>query len=204
MKIICIGRNYLQHIKELNHTIPKEPVFFFKCDTALLENNNPFYYPDYSNDVQYECELVVKIDKVGKTIPQRLAKNYYSSIALGLDMTLRDIQEKEIKESLPWSLSKAFDYSAPISEFINIKELGKDIDNINFHLLKNNTIVQKTNTSDMIFSVDYLISYISKYITLKTGDLIFTGTPSGVGKIKEGDLLEGFLEEKKILHCQIK
>jgi len=204
MKIICVGRNYLAHIKELNHQVPTEPVFFFKPDSALLQKNSPFYYPDFSNKEDYECELEVKINRLGKSIPEKYAKNYYSEIALGLDMTCRDIQEKEIENSLPWSLSKAFDYSAPMSKFIDLETLGKDVQNIDFKLLKNGEEVQKTNTSDMIFSVDKLIAYLSQYMTLKIGDMIFTGTPCGVGQVKIGDTLEGFLEGKSILKCEIK
>lgn len=196
--------NYLKHIKELNLQQPKEPVFFFKPDSALLQKNSPFYYPDFSQKVDYECELVVKINRLGKSIPERYAKNYYNEIALGLDMTCRDIQEKEMALSLPWSLSKAFDYSAPMSKFINLSKIGKDIQDLNFKLLKNGEVVQKTNTSDMLFSVDKIISYLSKYMTLKIGDMIFTGTPSGVGQIKIGDTLEAFLEEELVLKCDIK
>lgn len=204
MKIICVGRNYLAHIKELNHSIPEEPVFFFKPDSALLQKNSPFYYPDFSNNVHYECELVVKINRLGKSIPEKYARNYYSEVAIGLDMTCRDIQEKEIENSLPWSISKAFDYSAPMSKFISLDNLGKNIQNLDFKLLKNGETVQQTSTSNMIFSVDKLISYLSKYMTLKIGDMIFTGTPCGVGPIKIGDSLEGFLEGKSILKCEIK
>lgn len=204
MKIICIGRNYLAHIKELNHSIPEEPVFFFKPDSALLQKHSPFYYPDFSNEVHYECELVVKINRLGKSIPENFAHNYYSEVAVGLDMTCRDIQRKEIEKSLPWSISKAFDYSAPISNFVTLDNLGKDIQNLDFKLLKNGVVVQETNTSDMIFSVNKLISYLSKFMTLKIGDMIFTGTPCGVGEVKIGDKLEAFLEGKSILKCDIK
>lgn len=204
MKIICIGMNYLNHIKELNLQQPKEPVFFFKPDSALLQKNSPFYYPDFSKKVDYECELVVKINRLGKSIPERYAKNYYSEIALGLDMTCRDIQEKEMSLSLPWSLSKAFDYSAPMGKFTDLSKTSKDIQDLNFKLLKNGELVQQTNTSDMLFSVDKIIAYLSKYMTLKIGDMIFTGTPSGVGQVKIGDTLEAFLEDKSVLKCDIK
>lgn len=204
MKIICVGRNYLAHIKELNHPIPEEPLFFLKPDSALLQKNSPFYYPDFSTNVHYECELVVKINRLGKSIPERYAKNYYSEIALGLDMTCRDIQEKEILNSSPWSISKVFDYSAPMSKFIELETLGKDIQNLDFKLLKNGEIVQQTNTSDMIFTVDKIIAYLSQYMTLKIGDMIFTGTPCGVGEVKIGDHLEGFLEGNSVLRCDIK
>lgn len=204
MKIICIGMNYLNHIKELNLQKPEEPVFFFKPDSTLLQKNSPFYYPDFSQKVDYECELVVKINRLGKSIPERYAKNYYNEIALGLDMTCRDIQEKEMALSLPWSLSKAFDYSAPLSKFTDLSKTGKDIQDLNFKLLKNGELVQKTNTSDMLFSVDKIIAYLSIYMTLKIGDIIFTGTPSGVGQVKIGDTLEAFLEDKSVLKCDIK
>lgn len=204
MKIICIGRNYMDHIKELNHDIPKNPLFFFKPDTSLLKNNSPFYYPDFSSSIDYELELVVRIDKVGKGIREDFAKNYYSEIALGLDMTARDLQRYEIENSLPWTISKAFDNSSPISSFYLLKDIGKDIQNINIKLYKNGEIVQNANTRDMIFTVDYLISYISKYISLKVGDLIFTGTPLGVGPVKIGDKLEGFIENTHALECEIK
>lgn len=204
MKIICVGRNYLAHIKELNHPIPEEPLFFLKPDSALLQKNSPFFYPDFSNNIHYECELVIRINRLGKSIPEKYARKYYSEIALGLDMTCRDIQEKEIASSSPWSISKVFDYSAPMSQFIELETLGKDIQDINFKLEKNKVLVQETNTSDMIFTVDKIISYLSQFMTLKIGDLIFTGTPCGVGEVKIGDSLEGFLEGNPILKCDIK
>lgn len=196
--------NYLQHIKELNLKEPQQPIFFFKPESSLVSKNTPFYYPDFSKKVHYECELVVKINRLGKSISEKYAKNYYSEIALGLDMTCRDIQEKEIKDSLPWSLSKAFDYSAPIGEFINLNQLGAGVQNLNFKLLKNKSVVQQANTSDMLFSVDKIISYLSQFMTLKIGDLIFTGTPSGIGELTIGDHLEAFLEDKLNLSCEIK
>ncbi|MCK9163955.1 MAG: fumarylacetoacetate hydrolase family protein [Bacteroidales bacterium] len=204
MKIICIGRNYLAHIKELKHPIPEEPLFFLKPDSSLLQKNSPFYYPDFSNNVHYECELVVKINRLGKSIPERYAKNYYSEVALGLDMTCRDIQEKEIANSSPWSISKVFDYSAPMSKFIELETIGKVIQDLNFKLQKNGETVQETNTSDMIFTVDKIIAYLSQYMTLKIGDMIFTGTPCGVGEVNIGDSLEGFLEGNSVLKCDIK
>jgi 2-keto-4-pentenoate hydratase/2-oxohepta-3-ene-1,7-dioic acid hydratase in catechol pathway len=204
MKIICVGRNYTEHIEELNNSRPENPVLFLKPDTALVKGGEAFYYPDFSNKIDYELELVVKISKIGKSIPVSCAKNYYEEVAIGLDLTCRDLQEKEKEESLPWTLSKAFDYSAPISEFFSLKELGKDIQELDFSLMKNGNIVQKANTSQMIFSVDEIISYISQFISLKVGDLIFTGTPSGVGSIEIGDKLIGSLEGKEILKCEIK
>ena len=204
MKIICVGRNYTEHIEELNNSKPESPILFLKPDTALVKGGEAFYYPDFSNQIDYECELVIKISKIGKSIPVSCAKNYYEEVALGLDLTCRDLQTEEKNKSLPWTLSKAFDYSAPISEFFSLKELGKDVQNLDFSLLKNGTIVQKTNTSQMIFSVDEIISYISRFISLKVGDLIFTGTPAGVGSVKIGDKLVGVLEGKEILKCEIK
>ncbi len=204
MKIICIGRNYKEHIRELNHSMPEKPLFFFKPDTCLLPQGNPFYYPEFSNEIHYEAEIVVRINKVGKTIGERFAKNYYSEIGFGLDLTARDIQRYEIDNSLPWTLSKTFDYSCPISRFYNISEFGDNVQDLNFKLFQNGELVQSSNTSDMIFSIDHLISYISKYITLKVGDLIFTGTPKGVGEINISDKLEGYIENTKVLDLEIK
>lgn len=204
MKIICVGRNYNEHIEELNNSRPENPVLFLKPDTAIIKGGEPFYYPDFSEHIDYECEIVVKISKIGKSIPVNCAKNYYNEIALGLDLTCRDIQTKEKAKSLPWTLSKAFDYSAPISEFITLDQIGKDIQNIDFTLRKNSEIVQQANTSQMLFTVDEIISYVSRYISLKVGDLIFTGTPAGVGPIKIGDKLTGSIEGKEILKCEIK
>lgn len=204
MKIICVGRNYVEHIKELGNEIPDSIVFFFKPDTAITKGNEDFYLPDFSDNVSYECELVVKISKVGKCIPESYAKNYYEQIALGLDITLRDIQQKAKESGLPWSLAKGFDYSAPISEFFSLKELKKDVQDINFFLEKNGEIVQQTNTSLMINSVDKIISYVSMFVTLKTGDYIFTGTPKGVGQMKQGDVFKAYLEEKEVLKLRVK
>lgn len=204
MKIICVGRNYVEHIKELGNKIPDSIVFFFKPDTAITKGNEDFYLPDFSDNVSYESELVVKISKVGKCIPESYAKNYYEQIALGLDITLRDIQQKAKESGLPWSLAKGFDYSAPISEFFSLKELKKDVQDINFFLEKNGEIVQQTNTSLMINSVDKIISYVSRFVTLKTGDYIFTGTPKGVGQMKQGDIFKAYLEGKEVLKLRVK
>ena len=204
MKIICVGRNYEQHIKELSNSKPEEPVLFLKPDTALVKGGEAFYYPDFSQQIDYECEIVVKISKISKSIPVSCAKNYYEEVALGLDLTCRDLQSKEKANALPWTLSKAFDYSAPISDFFSLKELGNDVQNLDFSLLKNGELVQSANSSQMIFSVDEIISYISQFISLKVGDLIFTGTPAGVGSVKIGDKLVGVLEGKEILKCEIK
>ncbi|MBR1627453.1 MAG: fumarylacetoacetate hydrolase family protein [Bacteroidales bacterium] len=204
MKILCIGRNYSEHIRELGNETPEDIIFFLKPDTSLTKGNEDFYFPDFSSDIHYECEVVVKIDKTGKCIPVEYAKKYYSQIALGIDYTLRDIQSKYKEKGLPWTLAKGFDYSAPVSEFIMLNDLGKDIQNIDFTLKKNGQIVQQGNTAYMLHTVDEIISYISEFITLKTGDLIFTGTPKGVGPIQKGDILEAYLEGKPMLKQEIK
>lgn len=204
MKIICIGRNYAKHAKELNSEVPKEPVFFMKPDSALLPKKAPFYYPNFTNDLHYELEIVVKINKLGKNIAPQFAHTYYDEIGLGIDFTARDIQKKCKEKGLPWEKAKAFDFSAPISRtFINKSEF-EDIQNINFHLMKNDEKVQVGNTADMLFSIDQLIVYLSEFMTLKIGDLIFTGTPEGVGPVKIGDKLTGYLEDSKLIEIAIK
>ncbi|MCX6284574.1 MAG: fumarylacetoacetate hydrolase family protein [Bacteroidetes bacterium] len=203
MKIICIGRNYVDHIRELNNAIPGEPVFFLKPDTALLIRNRPFYYPSFSADIHYELELVLKISKVGRHIQKEFATTYFNEIGLGLDMTARDLQENAKKKSLPWAVAKGFDQSAPISRFIPVSRFS-DFRNIGFHLDLNGKIVQQGNSGLMIYSFEDIICHISKYMTLRTGDLIFTGTPAGVGPVKIGDILEGWIEGEKILKCGIK
>jgi len=203
MKIICIGRNYANHAKEMNAEVPKAPVFFMKPDTAILPKRNPFYIPDFTKDLHYECELVVKIQKLGKNIAERYAHEYYTEIGLGIDFTARDLQQECKKKGLPWEIAKSFEHSAPLGEkWINKKEL--ELNNLNFHLKKNGTIVQVGNTADMLFSIDKIIAYISQFMTLKIGDLIFTGTPEGVGPVAIGDNLEGFIENQKILDLRIK
>ena len=204
MKIICIGRNYTEHAKELNNPLPEKPVFFLKPDTALVIRNRPFYYPDFSQDVHYETELVLKICKVGKSIPEKYASDFYDRIGLGLDFTARDLQQKCKEKGLPWEIAKGFDYSAPISQEFIPKENFSDLRNIKFHLLLNGIKVQEGNSADMIFSFEKVISYVSQFMTLRTGDLIFTGTPAGVGPVKIGDKLEAFLEDKPLLSCHIK
>ncbi|MBN2520387.1 MAG: fumarylacetoacetate hydrolase family protein [Bacteroidales bacterium] len=203
MKIICIGRNYIRHAQELNHEIPDKPVFFLKPDTALVKNNKPFFYPDFSKEIHHEIELVIQINRLGKNIDEKFAHRYYDKIGLGIDFTARDLQREHINKGLPWEISKAFDYSAPISEFVainNYKEKG----NIEFCLKINNQIVQKGNTKDMIFSFDEVISYVSHFMTLKIGDLIFTGTPEGVDPVKIGDHLQAFLEDDILMDFYIK
>ena len=204
MKIICIGRNYVDHARELNNPVPENPVFFLKPDTALLRRNKPFYYPDFSEDIHYECELVVKINKLGKNIQKKFAHTYYNEIGIGIDFTARDLQAKAKAKGLPWEIAKAFDASAPLSmEFIKKDDLP-DLNNISFHLDKNGETVQEGNSGDMIFDFDELISYVSIFFTLKTGDLIFTGTPAGVGPVKVGDELEGYIGDRLMLKCNIK
>ncbi|HOU98176.1 MAG TPA: fumarylacetoacetate hydrolase family protein [Bacteroidales bacterium] len=203
MKIICVARNYHLHIKELNHETPKEPTFFFKPDVSLLRNNEPFFIPEFSKNIHHEIELVYRICKVGKTISPRFAHRYYDAIALGVDFTARDLQEKCIKEGLPWEMAKAFDNAAAISTFIPKTEF-ENLNKIHFSLKINGNIVQQGVSSDMIFNIDEIIAHVSNFVTLKTGDLIYTGTPAGVGPVNIGDILEGFIEDKKMLHFKIR
>lgn len=202
MKIICIGRNYHDHIKEMSSEIPKTPLFFMKPDTALLLKNRPFFIPEFSNEIHHEVEIVVKICKMGKYIQSKFANKYYYEIGLGVDFTARDIQRKCIENGNPWEIAKSFDHSAVLSEFIKVNP--SDIQNINFSLKINDKTVQKSNTGFMIFNVDEIIAYISKFVTLRIGDLIFTGTPSGIGKVNIGDHLQGFIEDKKMFDFEIK
>lgn len=203
MKIICIGRNYAEHAKEMNAAVPTEPVFFLKPDTALIKDNQPFYYPDFSNEIHHEVELVLKINKAGKNIDEAFAHKYYDEIGVGIDFTARDIQAKCKEKGLPWEKAKAFDGSAPIGMFINKAEF-KDLHAINFQLLVNGAVAQKGSTKDLLFSFDAVVAYVSKFFTLKTGDLIYTGTPEGVGPVKVGDRLEAFIEGKKLLEFEVK
>ena len=203
MKIICIGRNFVDHAKELKNEIPKEPLFFLKPDSSILPKRNPFYIPNFSNNIHYEVELVVKICKLGKNIGLKFAPDYYKEIGLGIDFTARDIQDKCKAKGHPWEIAKSFDQSAVISnQFINKQDLS--LNELNFSLIKNDEIVQKGTTSDMIFSIDQIICYVSKFITLKIGDLIFTGTPKGVGKVNIGDTLIGKIEDKEMFKTKIK
>jgi 2-keto-4-pentenoate hydratase/2-oxohepta-3-ene-1,7-dioic acid hydratase in catechol pathway len=204
MKIICIGRNYVAHAKELGNDIPGEPVIFMKPDSALLRNNDPFYIPDWSKEVHYELELIVRINRLGKSIERQFASRYYSEIGLGIDFTARDLQNRLREQGLPWEKSKAFDYSAMISrEFMPVTELP-DPASIKFHLNLNGNTVQEGDSALMIFSIDELITQVSKYFTLKIGDLIYTGTPAGVGPVKTGDHLEGYLEGQKMFDFRVK
>ena len=203
MKIICIGRNYIDHAKELNNPVPKVPVFFMKPDTALIQKHNPFFYPEFSKDIHYETELVIKISKNGRHIEERFAHKYYDEIGIGLDLTARDLQSECKKKGLPWEIAKAFDNSAPVGSFKKISEF-EDLNNINFSLKVNGEQRQAGNSSDMIFNFNHIISYLSQFITLKLGDLIFTGTPVGVGPIKIDDHFEAFIENEKMLDLKVK
>ena len=203
MKIIAVGRNYAEHAKELNNPVPALPVIFMKPDTALLKDNKPFYHPDFSQDVHHEIEVVLKISKEGKHISEKFAQNYFDEIALGIDFTARDIQQRHKEKGLPWELAKAFDGSAPISTFVP-KSLFENIYNINFKLDVNGENRQTGNTANLLFSFEYIIAFVSQYITLKKGDLIYTGTPAGVAKVAVGDRLEGYLENEKMLDFNIK
>ena len=203
MKIFAIGQNYIEHNKELNSPNPTEPVVFMKPDTAALKNNKPFYIPDFSQEVHYETELIIKIDRIGKNISPKFAHRYYSEIGLGVDFTVRDIQRRLKTEGKPWEICKSFDNSAVIGGFLPKEELG-DVQNIDFHLDINGNLVQKGNSMDMIFPVDELIAYISRFFTLKIGDVLFTGTPVGVGKVNIGDHLQGFIFDKKMFDFKIK
>jgi 2-keto-4-pentenoate hydratase/2-oxohepta-3-ene-1,7-dioic acid hydratase in catechol pathway len=203
MKIICIGRNYADHAKEMNAEVPTVPVFFMKPDIAILKNGQDFYYPDFTSDLHYECELVYRINKAGKNIQAKFAHKYYSEMTLGIDFTARDLQQECKSKGLPWEISKSFENSAPISDVfqqtdsINPKE-------ISFELLKNGKIVQQGHSKNMIFSIDEIIAYISRFMTLKTGDLIYTGTPQGVGPVVIGDVLDGSLNGQSMFRFEVK
>ena len=203
MKIICIGRNYAEHAKEMKSEVPTEPVFFMKPDTALLKDNEPFYFPDFTKDLHHEIEVVLKISKVGKHIAEEFANKYYEEISLGIDFTARDLQAQCKAKGLPWEKAKSFDSSAPIGKFVKKTELG-DLQNLNFELKINNESKQKGNTSDLLFSFDKVIAYVSQFVTLKVGDLIYTGTPEGVGPVKIGDQLYGSLNGIELFCFQIK
>ena len=203
MKIICIGRNYAKHAKEMNSEVPTTPMFFMKPDTAILRPGTPFFYPNFSDDIHFECELVVKINRVGKNIAEKFAHKYYDEIGLGIDFTARDLQKKCKEKGHPWEVAKAFESSAPISkEFISKSELN--LENLTFSLYQNGKMVQNGSTSDMIFSIDQLIAYVSQFMTLKKGDLIYTGTPEGVGPIAIGDELVGKIGEREMFMVRIK
>ncbi|NEN24866.1 fumarylacetoacetate hydrolase family protein [Cryomorpha ignava] len=204
MKIICIGRNYAEHAKELINEVPTEPVVFLKPETALLPKNHPFIYPDHTSDLHFEVELVIRISKLGKHIEEKFAHKYYSEIGIGIDFTARDLQQKFKEKGLPWEKAKAFDHSAPMGrKFISVSDLPNK-NAIKFELYKNGECVQSGNSSDMIFSFDEIIAYVSKYFTLKIGDMIMTGTPKGVGSCVIGDKLEAYIEGEKLLVLDVK
>ena len=202
MKIFGIGRNYAAHIEELNNERPDEPIIFTMPDTALLLKNRPFYYPSFSNDIHYEVEVVLKVSKAGKNIDEKFAYNYYDEVAIGIDMTARDLQQKAKEKGLPWAIAKGFNNASPLSAFVSKKDY--DLNNLNFSLEVDGQVKQSGNTKLMLFSFDYMISYLSKFFLLRKGDLIFTGTPKGVGPVTIGNRLEAFLEDTKMLHVDIK
>ena len=203
MKIFAIGQNYVEHNKELNSKNPTEPVVFMKPDTSLLKNNKPFYIPDFTNELHYETELIIKFNRLGKNIDTIFANRYYAEIGLGIDFTARDIQRKLKAEGKPWEISKAFDNSAVIGNFLPVTELG-DVQNIQFRLDINGKTVQNGNSSEMIFQINELVAYVSRFFTIKIGDLLFTGTPVGVGKVEVGDRLEGYIFNNKMFDFYIK
>ena len=202
MKIFCIGRNYVAHAKELKNDLPTNPIIFMKPSTAMLIDEKPFYHPEFSTNIHFELELVLKISKNGKHISEKFANDYYQEIGLGIDFTARDLQNDLKEKGLPWELAKSFDNSAVVGKFLDKKTM--DEANIDFSLLQNGQIKQDGTSRDLIFSFNDLIVYISKYFTLQKGDLIYTGTPAGVGKVNVGDVLEGFIGEQKLLHCEVK
>lgn len=202
MKILCVGRNYADHAKELNNDIPSKPLIFMKPATAILKDDKPFYIPEFSNDVHYELELVVKIAKNGKYISKRFAQDYYDEISVGIDITARDLQAELKANGHPWEIAKAFDNSALLGKFIS--KATFDLSQLNFSLKKNNELVQQGNSKDMLFEIDDIIVYVSQFFRLQMGDLIYTGTPAGVGKMSIGDTFEGFIEEKKLFRTEIK
>jgi acylpyruvate hydrolase len=203
MKIICIGRNYADHAKELNNPLPKAPVFFLKPDTAILRDNSPFFIPDFSKDIHHEIELVLRISKAGKHIDEAFADRYFDQIGLGIDFTARDLQQQCKEKGLPWEIAKGFDGSAPLGKFVDKATLG-DLNNLDFQLKVNGEVRQHGNSSEQIFNFNKVIAYVSQFITLKSGDLIFTGTPAGVAAVKPGDLLQGYLGGDCLLEMQVK
>jgi len=203
MKICCIGRNYALHAKELNNPVPEEPVVFMKPVNALLENGQPFYYPNFSEEIHFEAEIVLKMAKNGRHIQPQFAPDYYDELTIGLDLTARDLQRRCKKQGLPWEIAKAFDGAAPVGRFVPVNDYA-DINALPFHLDKNKTTVQQGNTRDLLFSFDELIAYVSKFFTINQGDLLFTGTPAGVGPLQTGEVFEGFVEGEKLLECAVK
>ncbi len=203
MKIFCIGRNYAEHAKEMGGDVPEEPIIFMKPKSALVQGHTPFYYPEFTNELHYEAELVVRISKNGKYIQEKHASNYYNAISVGIDFTARDIQLQLKEKGLPWEKAKAFDNSAAVGKFIEVTP-AMNKKNINFSFTKNKEVVQKANSSEMIFSIDQIIANISNYFSINIGDLIYTGTPAGVGECIVGDVLEGFMEKEQVLSLEVK
>jgi acylpyruvate hydrolase len=203
MKIICIGRNYADHAKELNNPLPVKPVFFLKPDSALVYGNKPFFYPDFSSNIHHEVEFVIKINRLGRSIDKKFAYRYYDEIGVGIDFTARDLQDECKKNGLPWEISKAFDNSAPLGNFVLLKDIP-DPSNMSLRLDINGKTVQQGSSADLIFSFDEIISYVSNFITLKIGDLIFTGTPAGVGPVKKSDRLQAFINDKMLLDFYVR
>ena len=203
MKLICIGKNYLKHIHELNSKKEDDPVIFLKPDTSVIQKKQPFFIPEFSSDIHYEVEIILKFNRVGKHIEPKFSKKYFDKVSLGIDFTARDLQRKFKENGLPWDIAKGFDNSAMIGDWLSV-DLFDDIDNINFRLEKNGEIVQKSNSSNMIWKIDQLISKASTFFTIKIGDIMFTGTPEGVGKVVENDLLEGYIDDKKVFSVGVK
>lgn len=203
MKIICVGRNYADHAKELSNEVPKEPVIFMKPKSAVLLPEKPLYYPEFTDDLQYECEMVIRINKNGKYIQEKFAKKYYSEVTLGIDFTARDLQREQQKKGLPWEIAKGFDGSAAVGTMVPITA-ETDVNNIVFQLKLNGETVQEGHSRNMIFTVDKIITYASKFFTLNIGDLIFTGTPAGVGQVNGGDKLEGYMQGNKVLNVEVR
>ena len=203
MKLICIGKNYLKHIHELNSKKEDDPVIFLKPDTSIIQKKQPFFIPEFSNEIHYEVEIILKFNRVGKHIESKFSKKYFDKISLGIDFTARDFQRKFKENGLPWDIAKGFDNSAMIGDWLSV-DLFEDINNINFRLVKNGEIVQKNNSSNMIWKIDELISKVSTFFTIKIGDIMFTGTPEGVGQVVENDLLEGYIDERKVFSVRVK
>ena len=203
MKIICIGLNYKKHAEEMGKSFPEEPMFFLKADSSLIKNNKPFFLPDFSDEIHYEAEIVLRISKLGKSISEKFAYRYYDAVTLGIDITARDLQRKQMKDGAPWEICKSFDGSAPVGKFLPLNKAG-DIHNLPFRLEKNGIVVQQSSTADLIFGIDKMISKVSRFHTLKTGDLIFTGTPSGVGPLQKNDHLKGFIVDEPVIDFYIR
>ena len=203
MKLICIGKNYLKHIHELNSKKEDDPVIFLKPDTSVIQKKQPFFIPEFSSEIHYEVEIILKFNRVCKHIEPKFSKKYFDKLSLGIDFTARDLQRKFKENGLPWDIAKGFDNSAMIGDWLSV-DLFDDLDNINFRLEKNGEIVQKSNSSNMIWKIDQLISKASTFFTIKIGDIMFTGTPEGVGQVVENDLLEGYIDDKKVFSVRVK